>query len=303
LKNLRKEFLLFKKLRQKLYKNGETTMYEILTKKELAKNIYLIEILAEDVAKKAKPGQFIILRLDDKGERIPLTIAGINLEKGTVATAFHTVGRTTKKLAKFDIGDSITDLSGPLGNPAELHKFGNVLLVGGGVWCAPLYYIATALNRNNNRIVIVAAGRTENDLVYEKELRSISSEFFVATDDGSKGYEGLDFLEDILKTQKFDRVIVMGSVSTLKKVVDLTRPIGLKTMVTLASLMVDGTGMCGACRVSVGGETKFTCMDGPEFDGHEVDFDELVKRQRVYLPEERMASMIYDKLGGGEKIG
>ena len=278
-------------------------MYEILTKKELAKNIYLIEIVAADVAKKSNPGQFVILRLDDKGERIPLTIAGVNLEKGTVATAFHAVGRTTKKLAKFNKGDLITDLSGPLGNPAEIGNFGNVLLVGGGVWCAPLHYVATALRRNNNRLVIVAAGRTENDLVYENELKAISDEYCVATDDGSKGYEGLDFLEEILKTQKFNHAIVMGPVSTLKKMVDLTRPIGLKTMVTLASLMVDGTGMCGACRVTVGGETKFTCMDGPEFDGHEVDFEELVKRQRVYLPEERMASMIYDKLDGGVKLG
>lgn len=273
-------------------------MYEIVTKQELAPNIYLIELAAEDVATKSHPGQFVILRLDDKGERIPLTLAGVDLEKGTVATAFHAVGRTTKKLVKLNTGDSIIDLSGPLGNPAEIGNFGRVLLVGGGVWCAPLHYVAQALREKGNKVAIVAAGRTKNDLVYENELKALSDEFYVATDDGSKGYEGLGFLADVLKAQKFDHAVAMGQVSLLKTVTDLTRPYGLKTMVTLASIMVDGTGMCGACRVTVGGETKFACMDGPEFDGHEVDFEQLVQRQRVYLPEERMASMIHEKLGG-----
>ena len=273
-------------------------MYEIVTKQELAPNIYLIEIAAEDVAKKAKPGQFVILRLDEKGERIPLTIAGINLEKGTVATAVHSVGRTTKKLAKMNAGDSVMDLSGPLGNPAEIDKFGRVLLVGGGVWCAPLYYVAQALREKGNELVIVAAGRTKNDLVFEKELKEVSDEFYVATDDGSKGYQGLSFLKDVLKTQKFDHSIAMGQVVMLQTVTEITKPYNLKTMVTLASIMVDGTGMCGSCRVTVAGETKFACMDGPEFDGHQVDFEELIKRQRIYLPEERMASMIHEKLGG-----
>jgi ferredoxin--NADP+ reductase len=278
-------------------------MYKIVTKKELAPNIYLIEIAAADVAKKSNPGRFVIIRLDEKGERVPLTIAGVDLNKGTVATAFHAVGRTTKKLAKMKAGDSITDLSGPLGNPAEVGKFGKVLLVGGGVWCAPLHYVAQALRKNGNKLVVVAAGRTENDMVYVSELKAVADDFCVATDDGSKGNEGLDFLADVLKAQKFDHAVVMGPVSMLKKVVDLTRPYGLKTMVTLASLMVDGTGMCGACRVTVGGVTKFACMDGPEFNGLDVDFDELISRQRLYLPEERMASMIHDKLGGGVKRG
>jgi ferredoxin--NADP+ reductase len=278
-------------------------MYEIVNKQEIAPNIYLIELAAADVAKKTKPGQFVILRLDEKGERIPLTIAGIDLEKGTVATAFHAVGRTTKKLAKMKAGDSIMDVSGPLGNPAEIGKFGRVLLVGGGVWCAPLYYIAQALREKGNKVVVVAAGRTKNDMVYEKKLKEVSDEFYVATDDGSKGYEGLGFLKDVLKAQKFDHSIAMGQVVLLQTVTELTKPHSLKTMVTLASIMVDGTGMCGSCRVTVGGETKFACMDGPEFDGHQVDFEELIKRQRIYLPEERMASMIHEKLGGGVKRG
>jgi ferredoxin--NADP+ reductase len=278
-------------------------MYQIVAKKELTSNIYLIEIAAEDVAKKSNPGQFVILRIDDTGERIPLTIAGVDLEKGTVATAFHAVGRTTMKLVKVNEGDSIMDLSGPLGNPADVGNFGKVLLVGGGVWCAPLHYVAKALRENGNELVIVASGRTKNDLVYENELKAVSDDFYVATDDGSRGHESLDFLVDVLKAQKFDHAVAMGPVSLLMKMVDLTRPYGLKTMVTLASLMVDGTGMCGACRVTVDGETKFTCMDGPEFNGHAVDFAELIKRQRVYLPEERMASMIHEKLGGGVKRG
>ena len=278
-------------------------MYKIVTKTELAPNIYLIEVEAPDVAAKSNPGQFVIIRLDDKGERVPLTIAGVDLAKGTVATAFHAVGRTTKKLAKYSAGDSIMDFSGPLGNPAEVDKFGTVLLVGGGVWCAPLHYVAEALKKSGNKIIVVCAGRTENDMVYEDKLKAAADEFYVATDDGSKGSEGLGFLSDVLNGQKFDHAVVMGPVSMMKKVVEMTKPMGLKTMVTLASLMVDGTGMCGACRVTVGGETKFACMDGPEFNGLEVDFDELISRQRVYLPEERMASMIYEKLGGGIKRG
>jgi ferredoxin--NADP+ reductase len=278
-------------------------MYEIVTKQELAPNIYLIEVAAADVAKKSNPGQFVIIRLDEKGERVPLTITGVDLTKGTVSTAFHAVGRSTKKLAKMNAGDSITDLSGPLGNPAEVGKFGKVLLVGGGVWCAPLHYVAEALRKNGNKLFIVTAGRTKDDMVYENELKAVADQFFVATDDGSKGNQGLGFLADVLKAQKFDHAVVMGPVSTLKKVVELTRPYGLKTMVTLASLMVDGTGMCGACRVTVDGVTKFACMDGPEFNGLDVDFEELISRQRVYLPEERMASMIHDKLGGGVKRG
>jgi NAD(P)H-flavin reductase len=163
--------------------------------------------------------------------------------------------------------------------------------------------VAQAFSEKGNELVIIAAGRTKDGLIFEKELKEVSDEFHVATDDGSKGYEGFGFLKDLLKTQKFDHAIAMGQVVLLQTVTELTKPYGLKTMVTLASLMVDGTGMCGSCRVTVGGETKFACMDGPEFDGHQVDFEELIKRQRIYSPEERMASMIYEKLGGGVKLG
>jgi len=273
-------------------------MYKIVAKRELAPKIYLVGINAEEVAKKAKPGQFVILRLDEKGERIPLTIANRDVKKGTVTIVFHEVGNTTKKMGRLKEGDSISDVVGPLGNPAEIDKYGRVLCVGGGVWVAPLYFEALALREKGNKLVSVVAARTKEHLIFEKEMKGISDEFYVATDDGSKGYKGLEFLKDLIKIQEIDRVIVMGPVVMMQTVAEITRPYGLKTMVTLAPIMLDGMGMCGACRVSVGGETKFACMDGPEFDGHLVDFEQLIHRQRLYLPEERISSMLREKLGG-----
>jgi len=273
-------------------------MYRIVAKRELAPKISLIEISTKKVAEKARPGQFVILRLDEKGERIPLTIANHDVKKGTVTIVFHEVGNTTKRLGSLKEGDFVSDVVGPLGNPAEIDKYGRVLCVGGGIWSAPLYFEAIALREKGNKLVSVVAARTKDLLVFEKEMKEISDEFYVATDDGSKGHKGLDFLKDILKTKKIDRVIVMGPVVMMKTVTEITRPHGLKTMVTLAPIMLDGMGMCGACRVSVGSETKFACMDGPEFDGHQVDFEQLIRRQRLYLPEERMSSMLREKLGG-----
>ncbi len=273
-------------------------MYEIVTKHELAPKISLIEISAKNVAEKARPGQFVILRLDEEGERIPLTIANHDVKKGTITLVFHEVGKTTKRLGNLKESDFISDVVGPLGNPAEIDKYGRVLCVGGGIWSAPLYFEALALREKGNQLVAVVAARNKDLLVFEKEMKEISDEFYVATDDGSKGAKGLDFLKDILATQKIDRVIVMGPVVMMQTVTEITRPHGLKTMVTLAPIMLDGMGMCGACRVSVGSETKFACMDGPEFDGHQVDFEQLIRRQRLYLPEERMSSMLREKLGG-----
>ena len=273
-------------------------MYRIVAKRELAPKISLIEISTKKVAEKARPGQFVILRLDEKGERIPLTIANHDVKKGTVTIVFHEVGNTTKRLGSLKEGDFVSDVVGPLGNPAEIDKYGRVLCVGGGIWSAPLYFEAIALREKGNKLFSVVAARTKDLLVFEKEMKEISDEFYVATDDGSKGHKGLDFLKDILKTKKIDRVIVMGPVVMMKTVTEITRPHGLKTMVTLAPIMLDGMGMCGACRVSVGSETKFACMDGPEFDGHQVDFEQLIRRQRLYLPEERMSSMLREKLGG-----
>ena len=273
-------------------------MYEIVAKRQLVSKINLIEISAEEVSEKARPGQFVILRLDEKGERIPLTIANCDTGKRTVTIVFHEVGNTTKKLGSLKKGDLISDVVGPLGNPAEIDRYGRVLCVGGGVWVAPLYFVALALSGEGNKLVSVVGARTKDNLIFEKEMKEISDEFYVATDDGSKGHKGLDFLKDLIKNQKIDRVMVMGPVIMMQTVTEITRPYGLKTMVTLAPIMLDGMGMCGACRVSVGGETKIACMDGPEFDGHLVDFEQLIHRQRLYLPEERIASMLREKLGG-----
>ncbi len=273
-------------------------MYQIVTKQELAPKVKLFEISAKEIAERAKPGQFVILRLDERAERVPLTLAKRDAGKGTVTVVFHEVGNTTKKLGSLNEGDSISDVVGPLGNPAEIGKYGRVLCVGGGIWVGPLHFLASALHEMGNKLVTVVGARTKSDLVFEKEMKEISDEFYVTTDDGSKGNKGLNFLRDLLKTQKIDRVTAMGPVVMMQTVVEMTRPYGLKTMVTLAPIMVDGMGMCGACRVSVDGETKFACMDGPEFDGHLVDFELLIRRQRMYLPEERISSMLREKLGG-----
>ena len=273
-------------------------MYQIVTKQELAPKVKLFEISAKEIAEKTKPGQFVILRLGERGERVPLTIANCDAKKGTVTVVFHEVGTTTKKLGSLNKGDFISDVVGPLGNPAEIGKYGRVLCVGGGIWVAPLHFLALALREKGNKLVTVVGARTKDHLILERDMKEISDDFYVTTDDASKGYKGLDFLKDLLKTQKINRVIAMGPVVMMQTVAEITRPHNLKTMVTLAPIMVDGMGMCGACRVSVGGETKFACMDGPEFDGHLVDFELLIHRQRMYLPEERISSMLREKLGG-----
>jgi ferredoxin--NADP+ reductase len=239
----------------------------------------------------------VIVAIHEKGERIPLTIAGVNHETGTITIVFNEVGKTTKQLGAFKEGDSIPNVAGPLGNPSEIQKFGRVLCVGGGVMTAPLYYVANALHKAGNEIVAVVGARVKDLLIFEEEMKSVAKEFYVTTDDGSKGYTGFDFLKELLNKEKFDRAVVMGPVVMMKTVSEMTRPFNIKTVVTLTPIMVDGMGMCGACRVTVKGETKFGCVDGPEFDGHMIDFDELIKRQRVYLPEERVSSAFYEKLG------
>jgi len=277
-------------------------MYQIVAKKELAPKIKLFEVAAPDIAAKTQPGQFVILRVSEKGERIPITLVDSNVQKGTITLVFNEVGGTTKQLGLFNQGDYIPNIAGPLGNPSEIKKFGTVLCVGGGVMIAPLLFQVSALRKAGNKIITVIGARIKDLLIFEKEMQELSHEFYVATDDGSKGYKGLDFLKDILKTKKIDRIIAMGPVVMLKTVSEMTKPFGIKTIVTLTPIMVDGMGMCGACRVSVAGETKFGCIDGPEFDGHQVDFDQLIKRQRMYLPEERMSALFQERLGGIELI-
>ena len=273
-------------------------MYEIIAKKELAPKIKLFEVEAPDIAKKAKPGQFIILILGEKGERIPLTIAGYDGEKGTITFVFNEVGKTTKQLGLLKEGERISSITGPLGNPSEIRNFGNVLCVGGGVMIAPMLLQVKALKEAGNKVTTVIGARIRELLFFEDELKALSDRLYVATDDGSKGYKGLGFLRDVLAKENFDRCVAMGPVVMMKSVCEITKPFGVRTIVTLTPIMVDGMGMCGVCRVTVGGKMKFACVDGPEFDGHAVDFDGLIKRQRMFLPEERLSSLVWERLGG-----
>ncbi|HVO36931.1 MAG TPA: sulfide/dihydroorotate dehydrogenase-like FAD/NAD-binding protein [Candidatus Acidoferrum sp.] len=272
-------------------------MYEIVSKKELAPKIKLFEVHTPDMAAKAKPGQFIILIIDEKGERIPLNICNYDVYKGTIGFAFHEVGKTTKELGLLNEGDSVLNVTGPLGVPSEIRNFGRVLCVSGDVMNAPMLLQVKALREAGNRITAVVGARFKDLLFYEAEMKALSQEFYTATDNASKGFKGLDFLKDVLEKKKFDRCVVMGPVVMMKTVSELTKPFGIKTVVTLTPVMVDGMGMCGVCRVTVGGKMKFGCVDGPEFDGHQVDFDGLIKRQRMFLPEERLSSVLWE-LGG-----
>jgi ferredoxin--NADP+ reductase len=273
-------------------------MYKIIAKKELAPKIKLFEVYAPEIAEKAKPGQFIILIIAEKGERIPLTIAGYDQKKGTIKFVFNEVGKTTKQLGLLEEGDFIYNITGPLGNPSEIRNFGKVLCVAGGVMIAPMLLQVQALRENGNVVISVIGTRIKDLLFFEEEMKALSHKFYVATDDGSKGYKGLEFLKELIEVEKFDRCIAMGPVVMMKTVCEITKPFGIPTIVTLTPIMVDGMGMCGVCRVTVGGKMKFACVDGPEFDGHIVDFDGLINRQRMFLPEERLSSLLWEKLGG-----
>lgn len=270
-------------------------MFKIHLKRELASKVKLYEIYAPEIARKTKPGQFVLLIIDEKGERIPLTIADYDPQKGTIAVAFHEVGKSTKRLGLLNEGDYLLGVVGPLGNPVEYKKMGRVLCIGDGVMVAPLYLHTRALREKGNHVISVVVARTKNLLIFERKMREISHEFYVSTDDGSKGFQGLEFIKNVL-AKGVDHTIAMGHVTLMKKICETTKSYGIKTMVTLTPIMVDGMGMCGACRVTVGDRTLFACVDGPEFDGHLVDFDELMLRQRMYIPEERLASILDEKL-------
>jgi ferredoxin--NADP+ reductase len=273
-------------------------MYEIVTKKELVPKIKLFEVYAPEMAGKARPGQFIIAIIDEKGERIPINIAGYDAKKGTVTFVFNEVGKTTKQFGCLEVGDWIWNITGPLGVPSEIRSFGKVLCVAGGVMIAPMLLQVRALKEAGNNVTMVIGARIKDLLFFEEEMKASSDAFYVATDDGSKGCKGLGFLKDVLAKEKFDRCVTMGPVIMMKDVSEITKPFGVPTVVTLTPVMVDGMGMCGVCRVTVGGKMKFGCVDGPEFDGHKVDFDELVSRQRMFLPEERLSSVLWEMRGG-----
>ena len=266
-------------------------MYKILLREDLVPNNHLFKIEAPAVARKAQAGQFVIVRVDDNGERIPLTIADWDSKEGSVSIVFMEVGTTTRKLAKLKAGDSIADFTGPLGLPTHIEKYGTVICVGGGVGVAPIMPIARALKAAGNKIISIIGARNKDLLFWEDKVRRVSDVLIVTTDDGSYGRKALvtEPLKELLekKDEKIDLVIAIGPGIMMKFCAKTTEPFGVKTIVSLNPIMVDGTGMCGCCRVSVGGTTKFACVDGPDFDGHKVDWDLLAKRQQSYLNEEK----------------
>jgi ferredoxin/flavodoxin---NADP+ reductase len=269
-----------------------------VNKTSLADKETLLEINAPDIATKAQPGQFIMVVPHEKGERIPLTICGYDVNKGTISFAFHEVGKTTKEMGCLKEGDCLLNVTGPLGNPSEIKNFGKVLCVGGSIMIAPMLLQAKALKEAGNHVTSVLGCRSKDFLFMENEAKTFSDIVYVASDDGTIGYTGLDFLKDLLKTEKFDHCVVLGPVVMMKDVSEITKPYGIPTIVTLTPIMIDGMGMCGVCRVTVAGKMQFGCVDGPEFDGHQVDFDELIQRQRLMLPEERLSSMLWEMHGG-----
>ena len=277
-------------------------MFKILEKREMADNtVCHFTIEAPLIAKKAKPGQFIVLRPNETGERIPLTMAGTDPAGGTIDIIFQVVGKTTALMRTFKKGDAFLDIIGPLGKPTHLEKLGTVICVGGGTGIAVLYPITRGLKDIGNHVISIIGARTKELLIMEEEMKNVSNEFFVTTDDGSYGRHGFvtDALKDLLDERKDVKLVVgIGPVPMMKFVCKTTEPYEVKTMVSLNSIMVDATGMCGACRVSVGGKTQFCCVDGPEFDGHQVDFNELMKRQAAYLKEERQSYERFQKEQG-----
>ena len=259
-------------------------MYKIISKKVLNPTVVQMDIEAPFVAKKAKAGQFIILRVDEEGERIPLTVAGYDREKGTVRIIFQTVGATTMKLGAKEEGEYITDFAGPLGKPTELEGLRKVCVVGGGVGCAIALPVAEALHEAGAEVHSVVGFRSRDLLILEDEFSACSDRLIIMSDDGSVGRRGLvtEALKELLETEKYDMVITIGPLIMMKFVVETCRPFGVPVTVSMNPIMIDGTGMCGGCRLTVGGKTLFACVDGPDFDGYLVDFDEAMARGSIY---------------------
>jgi ferredoxin--NADP+ reductase len=275
-----------------------SAMYEIMAKNELAQKIKSIEIHAPAIAEKARAGQFVILRVDDKGERIPLTLVDWNKQKGTITLIFLEVGASTEKLGMLRVGDMVSNVCGPLGKPSEVKRYGLVCVIGGGVGTASALPIIRAMKQAGNKVVAIVGAKTAGLLILEDEIRKIADELYVSTDDGTKGQKG--FVSDVLKMLitkgcKFDVVYAIGPTVMMRAVANTTKPYNVHTIVSLNPIMVDGMGMCGACRVSVGGKTWFACVDGPEFDAHQVDFGELMKRQMAFVSQEQLASQQLQK--------
>ncbi len=281
-------------------------MFKILEKEEYSPITKMMVVEAPKVAKSCKPGQFIILRIHEEGERIPLTIADFDREKGTITIVVQEVGKTTAQLGQMQVGDSIKDFVGPLGEPTHIEKVGTVLVVGGGVGVAPVHPIARALKEAGNHVIGIIGARSKDLLFWEDKMRNACSELFVTTDDGSYVRQGFvtDVMKEIIEEKGKENValcIAIGPQPMMRACSNLTKEYDIKTIVSLNALMVDGTGMCGCCRVSIGGETKFVCVDGPDFDGHQVDWLELGRRGAFFRDEEHQAMEKHRcKCGGGK---
>ena len=271
---------------------GGAYVYPILVKEDLAPVTKLMVVEAPEVARKAKAGQFVIVRIDEEGERIPLTVADFDRQAGTVTIIFQEVGKSTMQMGGLQAGDSFLSFTGPLGRPSEVEEFGAVLCVGGGVGIAPIFPIARALREAGNHVISIIGARNKDLLFWEEKMRSVSDELIVCTDDGSYGRKALvtvPMKELLEQRDDVSHVWAIGPAIMMKFCCLTAKPFDVSIIVSLNSIMVDGTGMCGACRVEVGGRTRFVCVDGPEFDGREVDWEQLLTRQRIYLPEEKLA--------------
>ena len=281
------------------FKSIGVRVFRIIEKNDLAAKVYRYVLEAPNVVKKAKAGQFVILRLVEDGERIPITIADWDVSRGTITIYVQAVGKTTTMMSLMKAGDSLLDVVGPFGVPSNVEKGRTLVAVGGGFGIAAIHPIVRAHSLIGNKTISIIGARSKELLIMESEIRSISNEVRIATDDGSYGTKG--FVTTILKSmlekkEQMDVVLAIGPVIMMKAVSDLTRPFGVKTLVSLNPIMMDGTGMCGACRVVVGNKMQFACVDGPEFDGHDVDFELLTARQKMYSPQEKISMEIFEKI-------
>jgi ferredoxin--NADP+ reductase len=280
---------------------------EIVELRNLAPQINLLKLNLPLITQKAKAGQFVVLRINEQGERIPMSITDLDARTGILTIIFQEVGKSSAHLATLKKGDILTDVVGPLGVPTHIENFGTCVCVGGGIGIAPIHFMAKSLKKAGNRVISIIGARSKNLLIMEEEMRSLSDQLLVSTDDGSYGHHGFvtDLLTKLLSEKvKVDFIMAIGPVIMMKAVCRVTAPWNVKTMVSLNPIMVDATGMCGACRVTVGGKTKFACVDGPDFDGHQVDFDELTKRQAMYVKSEKIAMERFaQKIQGQTKEG
>ena len=278
--------------------------YKILSKTELCPNQYELVIEAPYIVRNAQAGQFIIFRAEENGERVPLTIADVNKETGALTIVFMAVGYSTKKLAELNVGDELVDLVGPLGQPTHIKKYGTVVCLAGGYGAAPCYLIAKAFKEAGNKVYMIMGARNKELIFWADKMKEACSELFITTDDGSLGEKGFvtTVLERLMKSEKIDYAIAVGPMPMMRAVAELTRGTGIKTEASMNPIMVDGTGMCGACRLTVGGKVKFACVDGPDFDAHLIDFDEVINRTKIYKDYERKRSENCNLLKAGEQL-